>query len=194
MQPRKCTRSRLTAWPLILAIFLTAWIQLQAMPRPVAAQVTAEQANQSIERGVRYLKNQYKINNNRWPEYTAVPGGISGLCTLALLQSGLPASDPTVQQSLEQLRSMGNLRMVYARSLVTMVLCAADPKRDRLQIQEHVRWLQQAQVKQGPHKGGWSYGNNNAQSSDPSNSQFALMALHEARPDLVERVAGLLLV
>ena len=180
MQPTKCTRSHSSAWPLIVATFLAAWIPLQAVPRSVSAQVTAEQANQAIDRGVSYLKNQYKINNNRWPEYTAVPGGISGLCTLALLQSGLPASDPTIQQSLEQLRSMDNLRMVYARSLVTMVLCAADPKRDRLQIKEHVRWLQEAQVTQGPHKGGWSYSNGKTQTSDPSNSQFALMALHEA--------------
>ena len=177
---RHPSRSLLGGWPLLAWILLLCLIQHALVLTPSAtAQITAEKANKAIDRGVTFLKNQYKINNNRWPEYAAVPGGIPALCTLALLQSGLPASDPTVQQSLEQLRAMDNLQMVYARALVTMALCAAEPKRDRLQIQQHVQWLQQAQVKQGSHQGGWSY-NSGQSTSDPSNSQFALMGLHEA--------------
>ena len=146
---------------------------------PLAAQVTAEQVNKAIDRGTSFLKNQYTINNNRWPEYGAVPGGVPALCTLSLLQSGVPLSDPVIQKSLEDLRSLNDLKMVYARSLVIMALCAAEPLRDRQLIQQHVRWLQEAQVKQGIHQGGWHYSLSSS-SSDPSNSQFALMALHEA--------------
>ena len=146
---------------------------------PLAAEITAEQVNRAIDRGTAFLKNQHATNNDRWPEYGAVPGGVSALCTLSLLQAGLPVSDPTMQQSLEYLRGLDDLKMVYARSLVTMVLCAAEPQRDRQLIQQHVQWLQKAQVKQGNHQGGWSY-SSQQRTSDPSNSQFALMALHEA--------------
>ena len=181
MPAARLSRSRASARLLNVVVLLALLLKSLVAAPPLAGQITAEQANQAIENGIQYLKQQYQVNNNRWPEYAAVPGGISGLCTLALLQSGVPTSDPTLKQSLEQLRSLDNMNMVYARSLVTMALCAADPQRDRLQIQEHVRWLQQAQAKEGVHQGGWSYSNGQASnSSDPSNSQFALMALHEA--------------
>ena len=182
---RHLRRSLPGRWPLVWTL-LCCLIQQTLISTPTATgQITAEKANKAIDRGVTFLKNQYKVNNNRWPEYAAVPGGIPALCTLALLQSGLPPSDPTVQQSLEQLRAMDNLQMVYARALVTMALCAAEPKRDRLQIQQHVKWLQEAQVKQGNHQGGWSYNSGQA-TSDPSNSQFALMGLHEAEQAGIE--------
>ena len=168
-------RSGPLAWTLLFCVV----VQPLVWTPPATAQITAEKANKAIDRGVAFLKNQFKVNNNRWPEYAAVPGGIPALCTLALLQSGLPPEDPVVQKSLEQLRAMDNLQMVYARSLVTMALCAAEPKRDRLQIQQHVKWLEEAQVHQGNHQGGWSYNSGQA-TSDPSNSQFALMGLHEA--------------
>ena len=176
---RHLWRSLLRSGPLTWTVLLWVVAQPLVWTAPASAQITAEKANKAIDRGVAFLKNQFKVNNNRWPEYAAVPGGIPALCTLALLQSGLPPEDPVVQQSLEQLRAMDNLQMVYARSLVTMALCAAEPKRDRLQIQQHVKWLEEAQVQQGNHQGGWSY-NSGQTTSDPSNSQFALMGLHEA--------------
>ncbi len=69
------------AWTILLYVYLHGLVFTPA----VTAQITAQQANKSIDLGVRYLKNQYKINNNHWPEYAAVPGGVPALCTLALL-------------------------------------------------------------------------------------------------------------
>ena len=53
------------------------------------------------------------------------------------------------------------------------------PTADRPIITRNVEWLEQAQVAQGRAAGSWSYGTDRG-TGDNSNSQFALLALHEA--------------
>jgi hypothetical protein len=63
-----------------------------------------------------------------------------------------------------------------------MVLCAADPKLYRNQIAADVRWLEEKQIQRDPSTGGWGYGTGlEERLADGSNSQFAILALHEAR-------------
>src|SRR4051812_5388814 len=65
--------------------------------RPAVAQnkgdITADQVRTAIDRGVGFLKRTQNQNGS-WPDYGAFPGGVSALCTLALLNAGVPLSDP----------------------------------------------------------------------------------------------------
>ena len=56
-----------------------------------------------------------------------------------------------------------------------MVFCQAEPQKDKLHIKRLAEWLVGTQTESG----GWGYLEQSV-SSDPSNSQFALLALYEA--------------
>ncbi|HEY6563192.1 MAG TPA: DUF4159 domain-containing protein, partial [Pirellulaceae bacterium] len=75
-----------------------------------------------------------------------------------------------------------NPEMTYATSLQTMAFATVEPARDRLLVRRNVDWLSRAQFTQGPLAGGWSYKTSEGSGRpDNSNSQFALLALHEAQ-------------
>ncbi len=139
------------------------------------ADIRPEQVRQAISKGVAYLKKQQRANGS-WREHVGQSGGVPSLCTLALLNSGVEAHDPVIQKSLAYLRR-SKLNRTYSVALQTMVLCQAEPKNDLLLISENVKWLQRAQIKSGQMAGAWSYP---SAGGDNSNSQFALLALHEA--------------
>src|SRR5690606_9958291 len=90
---------------------------------PPVGPVDAEQVISSIERGVDYLKREQNPRGN-WNDQLAFPGGVSALCTLALLNSGIEPSDPVVEKALTYLRR-AKLEKTYTVTLQTMVLCAA---------------------------------------------------------------------
>jgi hypothetical protein len=142
-------------------------------------EISAEMVRQAIQRGVGFLKQQQHRVNGTWPEMAGYEGGVTALCTLALLSAGVPADDPTVQRSLDYLRAMGRPSKTYSAALQTMVLCAAEPKKDLVLIQRNVAWLQHAQIKKGQDNGSWSYSEGSPR-GDKSNAQFALLALYEA--------------
>ena len=130
----------------------------------------------AIERGVAYLKRE-QDRNGRWDALNGYEGGVTSLCTLALMSAGLDATDPTVKRALDNLQGM-NLNKTYSVALQTMALAAADPNQYRLKISENVKWLEQKQIKNGNRKGSWSYP---GAGGDPSNAQFAVLALYEAQ-------------
>ena len=143
---------------------------------PVAqADIDPEQVRRAISDGVTYLKEQQYANGS-WPEHQGMVGGVSSLCTLALLNAGVPPEDDAVRSSLAHLRKMVPNR-TYVVALQTMVFCKAQQERDRVLVQRNVRWLEQTQVQTGNGKGAWSYPGS---SGDGSNAQFAILALHEA--------------
>lgn len=141
--------------------------------------VTAEQVRDSIQRAVAYLKNEQSKVNGAWRERTGYPGGVTALCTLALLEAGVPAEDPVIQRALEYLRGLGRPSMVYSTSLQTMVFCAAEPEKDLLLIKRNAQWLQGVQITGDVNKGSWAYSDRHGR-GDKSNTQFALLALYEA--------------
>ncbi|REK19144.1 MAG: DUF4159 domain-containing protein [Planctomycetota bacterium] len=150
-----------------------------ATPRSAHGQLTADEVRDSIDRAVAYLKRQQKAGGT-WPEHAAYEGGVTSLCTLALLNAGVPLDDDNVSRALAYLRSL-RPRQTYVVSLQTMVFCAARPKQHLLLIQRNVKWLESTQFRAGPFRGGWSYPSaGNGGMPDPSNSQFALLALYEA--------------
>ena len=139
--------------------------------------IDAQQVKQAIEKGVEYLERVEDLSNDsqfgHWPDYRDYVGSTTCLCTMALLYAGVPASDPHVAKALNYLRTL-TLNKTYTVSLQTMVFCLAEPKRDLLLIQRNAKWLEETQIHEGPHRGGWAYpGMGNG---DNSNSQFALLA------------------
>ncbi|MBX3420426.1 MAG: DUF4159 domain-containing protein [Pirellulaceae bacterium] len=146
---------------------------------------TPAQVQRCIDRARDLLISQQR-DDGGWPELNEYPYGVSGLATLALLSAGLSPDAPAIQRALGYV-SQRELEKVYTVSLQTMALCAANPNRYAQLIQRNVRWLVKAQSSDG----GWSYTTGAGAMSDPSNAQFALLALHEAqrvgiRPDVAE--------
>jgi len=143
------------------------------------ADISADQVRQSIDRGVAFLERMQN-RNGTWRNHEGFPGGVTALCTLALLNAGVPPDDPRIESALTYLRTLRPAQ-TYVVSLQTMVYCAARPKQDLLLIRQNVKWLEGMQLTAGPSRGGWSYpAQSSLASGDPSNSQFALLALYEA--------------
>jgi len=113
---------------------------------PVRAEVTAEQVHKAIDRGVAYLLEQQR-NNGAWPDM-AMPGGVTALCTLALLNAGVEPDDERMQKALDYLRTIKPDK-TYVVSLQTMVFARAEPEKDRLSIRDNVEWLEKTQLRGG---------------------------------------------
>ncbi len=157
---------------------LLTLVLLALVATTAQGEVTDDSVRRSIQAGVGYLKKNQKVNGS-WTDHPGYPGGLTALCTLAMLNAGVPLDDPHVQRSLAYLRSLGEPRMVYSTSLITMVLCAAEPEKDAAIIRQNVNWLERIQIRSGAYQGSWGYSERNI-TGDNSNSQFALLALHEA--------------
>ena len=160
-----------------IAIVLLTGVVFGVSAGTLRAEITAQQVREAIDRGVVYLKDQQRRAGPPWPDYGRFPGGVTSLCTLALLNCGAEPDDPHTRRALEYLRGQ-RLNTTYAVALQTMVFCKSGSKLDRPKISENVRWLEGKQYKEGPKKGAWNYGGWG--NGDNSNSQFALLALHEA--------------
>ena len=154
-------------------------------PSILGDELTSQQVRESIEKGIGFLRLKQQADGG-WGEWispqggNSAPGGLNGLCTLALLNAGVAPSDPTIQKALDRIRrsiQRDPSRNTYAVSLQTMALCRAEPQRDAVQIGQNVKWLESTQIDNGPTKGSWGYPSS---FGDNSNSQFALLALYEA--------------
>ena len=165
---------RLLATVSIVAIGVS--VAVQAQP-PKDRPIDAAQVLEAIDRGVAYLKRE-QLNNGRWKnEMASYEGGVTALCTLALLNSGVPADDPSVRRALDYLRGI-EPQKTYVVALQTMVLCAAQPQKDMLRINRNVRWLEEHQIREAEGVGAWSYP---GLGGDNSNAQFAILALYDAQ-------------
>ena len=88
-------------------------------------------------------------------------------------------------KALDYLRGFDKPDMTYSVALRTMVLCAAEPKKDLLTIRQNVAWLEQSQLTDATsavrgRKGAWAYSQRQGGQGDNSNTQFAMLALNEA--------------
>jgi hypothetical protein len=145
--------------------------------------VDAQQVRRAIDRGVQYLRD---VENGRghWEVNAGLAlqqtGGWSALAMLALLNSGVKPDDPIIERGLKYLRGLPP-KHTYVVGLQTMVFAAAGHNEDRERIQRNVDWLIKSSVVRGNQFIGWSYGTDRgiAASSDNSNTQYALLGLHE---------------
>ena len=135
----------------------------------------------SIERGTDWLIRQQQPDGS-WQAMRSDDKrvGATGLVVLALANAGVPVDHPALRRSLDWMRSQ-KPEETYAVSLQTMALAMVSPAADRAILERNVAWLEAAQVNQGRAAGSWTYGQTRgAGAGDNSNSQFAVLALHEA--------------
>ena len=168
---RGTSRTLLTA-----LAFAATYCRVGVLPAQDPPSLSAEQVQTSIRRGAEYLLSE-QDGRGRWGEMMQYEGGVTALCTLALINSGIEPTHPKIQKSLTYLSSLQPDK-VYTVSLQTMALAAADPRRYFAVIQKNADWLVRVQIKDGDRAGSWSY--DDKPGGDNSNSQFAVLALHEA--------------
>jgi hypothetical protein len=170
----------------MLATMIHTWLGLAAAPlaswapQPVeveqAEQAEApltERVNAAIARGVALLRRRQAVDG-RWPEAEdAHPGGMTALCALTLVKSGVRRTDDSVQRALKAVLST-EFKSTYAHSVRLMLFDAfAQPAAWREQGRASLDALVATQ--QG---GVWAYPTGAA---DLSNTQFALLGLRAAQ-------------
>ena len=162
-----------------LVVFVGAIV---AVVRPAGAGVTADQVRVAIQRGSAFLKSRQSKTKGNWPERAGYRGGLTALCTLALIESGEPVDSPAIRKALSYLRAVGEPRDTYSTAAQIMVFASAEPKADMHLILRNAQWLEQAQITQGDRAGAWTYFARPSRRTggDNSNSQFALLGLHAA--------------
>ena len=137
---------------------------------------TAAEVRRAISDGVAALESQQRAG--AWNDVHNYSSGVTALCTLALMNASDRLDTPAIQKGLEAILKERELS-TYFVSLRIMCLATADPdgKKYLRQVQDDIDYLVKIQKKSG----GWAYGRNGSSGSpDSSNSQFALLALHEA--------------
>lgn len=163
------------------AVIAILALTVAALPAPSAPPKDdlAERVRVAIDRGVKFLKDQ-EGGRGRWEvdvDAAPRPGGWSSLALLALLNSGIPPDDPVIKRGLDYLRGIPP-KQTYIVGLQTMVFAQAGYAVDRDRIQRNVDWLLRTRLESG-----WSYGElreaNGISAADFSNTQYALLGLHE---------------
>lgn len=131
----------------------------------------------AIDKGVQYLREK-EAGKGHWEvdaETRLRKGGWSALALLALLNAGVPPEDEMMRRGLNYLREIPP-DQTYTVGLQTMVFCLAHQAQDAGKIQRNVDWLQRAKLRDG-----WGYGSGvGLVGGDNSNTQYALLGLHEA--------------
>jgi len=138
---------RLTAPTVLLAVLFCGPVSI------VRAEISADQVRQAIDKAVGFLKQQQR-NDGSWTELARFEGGVTGLCTLALLHAGVEPDDPSVAKALNLLRRT-KLDTTYAVALQTMVFAKAGRDADLGLIERNVRWLEAIQLTDGDRVGSW---------------------------------------
>ncbi len=146
-----------------------------------AADLTAEVVLRAINGGSEYLKSQQRPDGSWSTDGNGgegdYPTGVTSITLLSLLNTGSTFKDPVVRKALGKIRK-SDPDKTYEVSLALMALVTAkDPtsSSDAAKIRIWAEWLEQAQHSSG----GWHYGSKPF-GADGSNSQFAILALHEA--------------
>jgi serine/threonine protein kinase len=135
----------------------------------------------AIEKASKYLLSQQREDGS-WEAMRSADkrAGATALVMLALANAGMTAEQPAMRRALSWLRRQ-EPNETYFVALQTMMLALLTPRADRAILERNVEWLERAQIKQGPDAGSWTYGQaNGAGKGDNSNSQYAVLALHEA--------------
>src|SRR5262245_29224177 len=164
-----------------IAIAVSSLVLVLTIAPALRAELTAAAVDDSIKRGVEYLLSRQDRASGTWAEYKGEPGGLTALITLSLLNSGVPKDNEQIKAALAYLEKMPDPQQTYSTSLQIMVFCQADPAIFKLKISQLAKWLEAHQIREAGNdtKGGWSYRSTNAR-ADNSNTQFAMLALHEA--------------
>ena len=167
-------------------VVLIGLIAILAFPQRLQAAVDAATVQRAIDRGIAYLRKT-QTQRGGWSEYGGQSCGLSALCTLALLNAGVAKDDPDMVRAMRYLREFEPIE-TYSVSLQTLAFCQLGAAGDLPRIRRNVDVLVASQ-KNGDaisNRGGsWDYGSGRG-SGDPSNTQFALLALGAAQDRGIE--------
>ena len=158
-----------------LVVLLLAATALGAVC-PAAGAVRNEDVKRAIQRALAYLRQTQRADGN-WAG-GGHRGGVTSLALLALLHAGVPANDPAVQRGLRALDGVPN-EATYVVGLKAQVYALLEDPKYIPKLQAAATFLIEAQNDNGM----WSYGRIPGRSlgrGDNSNTQFALLGLHEA--------------
>src|SRR5262245_18245552 len=149
-----CAFGPLAFWLTSLVVVL-AWLLLDA--NAAGAEVTAEQLNAAITRGATFLEKLQRPDGG-WTEYDSQPGGVTALCTLALLNCGRNAKEhESVRKALLYLEKQPDPDRTYNASLMIMAFAQADAKKYTPTIRKLSLALAARQMRDDRTKGGWGY-------------------------------------
>lgn len=166
---------------LVTAVWLASLLGEEGIVHAQAArEVSAAEVRKSIDLAVEYLKGHQQADGT-WPNKPVYGGGLTPLCTLALLNAGCTIDDGAVARALKHLRKFEPYS-TYTASLQTMVFCIAEPDKDRHLIERNVRWLESKQHKTGDSAGMWALPSLlTPDHTDNSMTHLAMLALYEAQ-------------
>jgi hypothetical protein len=156
-----------------------------------------ERVGKAIDTGKAYLLGLRREASGNWEvgqQAISYPAGQTSLVLLALMTSGMSPQDEVIQKGLEYLRTV-NTDRTYVVALQTMVFAQAGQRGDLKHIQRNVDWLLSARQPSG-----WTYHKGVADFTDNSNTQYALLGLHEGlragatiAPGVMEEIQKMLL-
>jgi hypothetical protein len=113
---------------------------------------TEEQVTAARNKGIAFLKEQQKSDGN-WT-FGGHDVGITALCTIALIENGVPLTDPVLQKGYEYVKKHANsLKNTYDLSLVIVLLSRFGDRRDKAEIKKYAARLMAGQMDSG----GWHY-------------------------------------
>ncbi|WP_198000488.1 prenyltransferase/squalene oxidase repeat-containing protein [Gimesia alba] len=113
---------------------------------------TDQEVTESRLKGVEFLKSQQKEDGS-W-EYEGHPVGITALCTMALLENGIPVNDPVIRKGREfVLKESDKLKSTYDLALAILLLSRVGDREDKVQIRRFAARLIAGQTTTG----GWTY-------------------------------------
>src|SRR5262245_29998309 len=174
---------------LCVSLITVALIAAPITTNNARAEVTTEQVNAAIASGVAFLEKQQRPDG-RWTDHESETGGATALITLALLNCGRTPSDPSVKKALDYLERLADPERTYSSSLMIMAFAQADPKKYAGTIRRMAIALAGRQMRDDTNKGGWTYrGPGGGGNADNSNTQFAMLALHEAERAGVKEIS-----
>jgi hypothetical protein len=159
----------------VFFLVLRAGMVLLPLAGPLAAQeVAGDDVKRAVRKATTYLKSR-QGPDGAWRD-AGYRGGMTAVCLLALLNAGADPNDETITRGLAALGRVPNER-TYVVSLKAQVYAAAGAQTYRRELNAAAAWLVQAQQSNGM----WGYDTGSRRSwSDNSNTQFALLGLHEA--------------
>ncbi|MFB3894280.1 MAG: DUF4159 domain-containing protein [Phycisphaerae bacterium] len=162
---------------LLIAAVAASLAALVARPAGALAQpadnVSSEQVANAIQKALPQLKQGLSAARAN-DQYMGA--GTMCLQVLALINAGVPVDDPALAKALTRVEAIPNTH-TYVMGLKIQALAAADPKKYLKAIQDTADALVKGQTDVGM----WSYGaQRGGGRGDNSNSQFALLGLHEA--------------
>ncbi len=176
-------RYTILAAGLALTLFALTSAPAQPAGKPRKQERLVDQVKSSIDRGVKFLRQQQQGNGGWETDLTSagIQGGWTSLALLALLNAGVPVDDPAMKRGLAYLRKL-EPTWTYVRALQTMVYAEANQTEDLERIQKNVDWLIEARTYGRDGKFiGWSYNRGMKGTADNSNSQYAVLGLWAGR-------------